>query len=213
MANKIDDAIKKIEEKYALTDDASTDNLGAQDEKTIIADAPEATPTTPEVEDKSIEIDAEIKAQETAPAIPDFDWEGEFKQLEALLKAPVTDPEPVKEPEVELPEDLKEVEQADYKELLKMEMQKRIAAEKDARERQATAKHLETINDKTSDKHFTFMEKLKDMEVELRRAKASASPEKIAPIAQSFLLWKESPTPIYKYRFLKSILDLAETET
>lgn len=216
MSTKIDQVIKKLEEQEAATAASTDTNIG--DQGVATGDTVAATAETPEAIATSVEVDISASAdasnaQDVAPAIPDFDREGEFQQLKDILNAPVIDPEPVKESEVELPEELKEVEQSDYKELLREEMKKRIAAEKDAREWQATAKHLETINEKTSDKHFTFVEKLKDLESELRRAKSAAAPEKIAPVGQSYVLWQESQTPVHRYRFLKQVLDLAEEVT
>ena len=125
----------------------------------------------------------------------------EAKPEEAELK-----PDPVDEP-------LTEEENQNYKKMFDQEVERRVAAEGEARNAVAEAKYRKTMLEKEGDKYYWTIDKQKELEAELRVAKAAQMPEQIAPLWQSYLLWEETKTPTHKRRAIKDALTLVENMT
>ena len=71
----------------------------------------------------------------------------------------------------------------------------------------------ESMLEKEGDKYYWTIDKQKELEAELRSAKAAQMPEQIAPLWQSYLLWEETKTPTHKWRAIKDALTLVENMT
>lgn len=115
-------------------------------------------------------------------------------------------PDPVDEP-------LTEEENQNYKKMFDQEVERRVAAEGEARNAVAEAKYRKTMLEKEGDKYYWTIDKQKELEAELRVAKAAQMPEEIAPLWQSYLLWQETKTPTHKWRAIKDALTLVEAMT
>lgn len=160
----------------------------------------------------------EVMPQETVDNAPSaepqendqskFDWESAINEVESLLKEPtnIKEEKPVEEV-TPTPE-----EQELFKSKYEEELGKRIAIQSEKAELEAMVKYQQSLLDKQSDKHLTIIEKQKDLEAELRRAKSTQTPEVISPLAQAYQLYKESGTPVHKYRFLNTALELLQNE-
>lgn len=115
-------------------------------------------------------------------------------------------PDPVDEP-------LSEEENQNFKKLFDQEVERRVAAEGEARNAAAEAKYRKTMLEKEGDKYYWTIDKQKELEAELRSARAAQMPEQIAPLWQSYLLWEETKTPTHKRRAIKDALTLVENMT
>ena len=115
-------------------------------------------------------------------------------------------PDPVDEP-------LTEEENQNYKKMFDQEVERRVAAEGEARNAVAEAKYRKTMLEKEGDKYYWTIDKQKELEAELRVARAAQMPEEIAPLWQSYLLWQETKTPTHKWRAIKDALTLVEAMT
>ena len=131
----------------------------------------------------------------------DVNAKQEQKPEEAELK-----PDPVDEP-------LTKEENQNYKKMFDQEVERRVAAEGEARNAVAEAKYRKTMLEKEGDKYYWTIDKQKELEAELRSAKAAQMPEQIAPLWQSYLLWEETKTPTHKWRAIKDALTLVENMT
>lgn len=115
-------------------------------------------------------------------------------------------PDPVDEP-------LTEEENQNYKKMFDQEVERRVAAEGEARNAAAEAKYRKTMLEKEGDKYYWTIDKQKELEAELRSARAAQMPEQIAPLWQSYLLWEETKIPTHKRRAIKDALTLVENMT
>ena len=116
------------------------------------------------------------------------------------------EPNPVDEP-------LTEEENQNYKKMFDQEVERRVAAEGEARNAVAEAKYRKTMLEKEGDKYYSNIDKQKELEAELRVARAAQMPDQIAPLWQSYLLWEETKTPTHKWRAIKDALTLVENMT
>lgn len=116
------------------------------------------------------------------------------------------EPNPVDEP-------LTEEENQNYKKLYDQEVERRVAAEGEARNAVAESKYRKTMLEKEGDKYYWTIDKQKELEAELRVARAAQMPDQIAPLWQSYLLWEETKTPTHKWRAIKDALTLVENMT
>lgn len=146
-------------------------------------------PAAAEITAPEVSAPAEIDTPETAePAIeeqPSDDFDKQFAELEALLSADQAPAQsnPVdsgQEPEKEEP--LTDEQNQNFKKLHDSEIERRIAAEGEARQAAAEAKYRKTMFEKEGDKYYSNIDKQKELEAELRLAKAAATPEAIAPL-------------------------------
>lgn len=137
-----------------------------------------------------------------------FDWENAINEVESLLKEPtnIREEKPVEEA-APTPE-----EQELFKTKYEEELGKRVAIQSEKAELEAMVKYQQSLLDKQSDKHLTIIERQKDLESELRRAKSTQTPEAVSPLSQAYQLYKESGTPVHKYRFLNAALELLQNE-
>lgn len=145
-------------------------------------------------------------------------FDKEFAELAALVGYDVNakadtkteevlaEPDPVDEP-------LSEEENQNFKKLFDQEVERRVAAEGEARNAVAEAKYRKTMLEKEGDKRYADIDKQKELEAELRIAKAAQMPDQIAPLWQSYLLWEETKTPTHKWRAIKDALTLVENMT
>lgn len=225
---KMDRALEILEAQakaLGIGGDLNTSDDAAQI-PTTIETAPEGgadagvVPAAVEVQAPTESIPPKIDTPETAePATeeqPSDDFDKQFAELEALLKedqAPaVSDPvDAGEEPKKEEP--LTEEQDQNFKKLHDAEIERRIAAEGEARQAAAEAKYRKNMFEKEGEKKYENIDKQKELEAELRIAKAAATPEAIAPLWQSYLVWKESGTPVHKYRAIKDALSLVEEMT
>ena len=84
-------------------------------------------------------------------------------------------PDPVDEP-------LTDEENQNYKKMFDQEVERRIAAEGEARNATAEAKYRKTMLEKEGDKYYSNIDKQKELEAELRVANAARMPDEIAPL-------------------------------
>ena len=110
-------------------------------------------------------------------------------------------------------EPLTEEENQNYKKMFDQEVERRIAAEGEARNAAAEAKYRKNMLEKEGDKYYSNIDKQKELEAELRVANAAKMPDQIAPLWQSYLLWEETKTPTHKWRAIKDALTLVENMT
>lgn len=149
--------------------------------------------------------------------IPD-NFDKEFAELAALVgydpNAKYEDESEKDAPKsVPVDEPLTSEENQNYKKMFDQEVERRIAAEGEARNATAEAKYRKTMLEKEGDKRYADIDKQKELEAELRSARAAQMPEQIAPLWQSYLLWEETKTPMHKRRAIKDALTLVENMT
>lgn len=77
---------------------------------------------------------------------------------------------------------LTEEENQNYKKLLDQEVERRIAAEGEARNAAAEVKYRKNMLEKEGDKYYSNIDKQKELEAELRIANAAKMPDQIAPL-------------------------------
>lgn len=181
---------------------------------TVEADAGEqptmdSDPST--LPEKSSEAEAPVESESDT-------FDKDFAELAALVGYDVNatadtnteksaaEPDPVDEP-------LTEEENQNFKKLLDQEIERRVTAEGEARNAAAEAKYRKTMLEKEGDKYYSNIDKQKELEAELRIANAAKMPDQIAPLWQSYLLWKETQTPTHKRRAIKDALTLVEEMT
>lgn len=144
-------------------------------------------PQEPQVQEVPQDIPeaAEPQVSESAPS-DDFDTQ--FAELEALLKADAQAPAT---PQAEVPVDAAtstetkesvEINDQNYQQLFDQEVERRIALEGEARQAAAEAKYRKNMFEKEGDKYYSHIDKQKELEAELRIAQAAAMPEQIAPL-------------------------------
>lgn len=110
-------------------------------------------------------------------------------------------------------EPLSEDEQENYRKLYEAEVAKRIELQWKNSELEALTKYQQNMLDKQGDKQLDIIDKQKEMEIELRRAQSSQTPEEIIPLSQSYQIYQENKTPIHKYRLINQALDLVQKVT
>ena len=194
----IDKAISKIEAEAVSTEAPASETLPLGDVGT------ETTAQSPEVDTTS----TEEAVVDTAPEAEAFDWEKEIASIEEMLKAPVQIKEQA--PQEETPS---EQEQELFRQKYEDELSKRIALQSEKSELEAMVKYQQTLLDKQSDKHLTIIDKQKDLEAELRRAKLAATPDEITPLAQSYVLFKENNAPVHKNRVIVKAIEFIQNIT
>lgn len=159
-------------------------------------------------------------------------WEELQKQLSGQQKADTTEVEEEKPvetkvdraqrlqesinsvtPEEKKEEPLSEEEQENYRKLYESEVSKRIEIQWKNSELEALVKYQQNMLDKQGDKQLDIIDKQKEMEIELRRAQSSQTPEEIIPLSQSYQIYQENKTPIHKYRLINQALDLVQKVT
>ena len=145
-------------------------------------------------------------------------FEKDFAELAALVGYDVnasasTEPEKAELKPDPVDEPLSEEENQNYKKMFDQEVERRVAAEGEARNAAAEAKYRETMLEKEGDKYYSNIDKQKELEAELRIANAAKMPDQIAPLWQSYLLWEETKTPTHKWRAIKDALTLVENMT
>ena len=144
-------------------------------------------------------------------------FDKDFAELAALVgydpNTRETKPEEAEQQPDPVDEPLTEEENQNYKKMFDQEVERRIAAEGEARNATAEAKYRKTMLEKEGDKYYWTIDKQKELEAELRIAKAAQMPEQIAPLWQSYLLWEETKTPTHKRRAIKDALTLVENMT
>ena len=127
---------------------------------------------------------------ETKPAepateeIPSDDFDKQFAELEALINAK---PEPeaaadVSVDEAKKPEPISDEDMKNYQKLYDSEVEKRIAAEGEARQAAAELTHRKSLFEKEGNKKYEIIDKQRELEAELRIAQAAAMPETLAPL-------------------------------
>lgn len=182
------------------------------------------TQQQPAVADQQTDLPAEV---ETTPAVEETSVEDSFdKDYEELLQLvsnnPTSVPEgevPKEEATVESPEgemprgDSKPADEFDYKSLYETETEKRISFESEARQRELEAKYWREKFENEWDKYYSNIDRVKELESELRVANTKVAPEAVAPIVSSYNTWKETQSEAHKYVLLKDIMSLAEEIT
>ena len=132
----------------------------------------------PEKSDNAAEVPAQTESDT---------FDKDFAELAALVgydvnAKPETEsetaelkPDPVDEP-------LTEEENQNYKKMFDQEVERRVAAEGEARNAAAEAKYRKTMLEKEGDKYYSNIDKQKELEAELRIANAARMPDQIAPL-------------------------------
>ena len=133
-------------------------------------------------------------------ALVGYDPNGQKTEQAAAESSPVNEP-------------LSDEENQNYKKLYDQEVERRIAAEGEARNATAEVKYRKNMLEKEGDKYYSNIDKQKELEAELRIANAARMPDQIAPLWQSYLLWEETKTPTHKRRAIKDALTLVENMT
>ena len=202
---------------------ATTNETTVSDtEAPVVATAPVDTQTEGAWDVTDLNVDQLPEKSDNAtedPSQQESDsFDKDFAELAALVGYDVNSKER-QEPEKTEPqpdpvdEPLTEEENQNYKKLLDQEVERRVAAEGEARNAAAEAKYRKTMLEKEGDKYYWTIDKQKELEAELRSAKAAQMPEQIAPLWQSYLLWEETKTPTHKWRAIKDALTLVENMT
>lgn len=180
----------------------------------------ENTEGTEEVTDLNVdqlpeknEVAAEVHAQTESDS-----FEKDFEELAKMIWYDVDSKTYNKSEEAEqksdpVDEPLTEEENQNYKKMFDQEVERRIAAEGEARNAAAEVKYRKNMFEKEGDRYYWTIDKQKELEAELRSAKAAQMPEQIAPLWQSYLLWEETKTPTHKWRAIKDALTLVENMT
>lgn len=195
---------------------ATTETTTSDVEASLTAPAAE-----PAGEQVSMDVDPENLPEKSdaaeTPAEGESDtFDKDFAELAALVGYDVnstTKTEPAEQPASPVDEPLSEEENQNFKKLYDQEVERRLAAEGEARNAAAEAKYRKTTLEKEGDKYYSNIDKQKELEAELRIANAAKMPEQIAPLWQSYLLWEETKTPTHKRRAIKDALTLVENMT
>lgn len=191
---KIDEIIEKTME--AESSDNNSTSVGTEGLGTVV-----------EAENLNAQVPEEI-TETVITEGTEADFEALIREIEEELKAPVHVREEV--PVEEVPT---EEENTIFRTKYEDELSKRIAIQSEKAELEAMVKYQQSLLDKQSDKHLSIIDKQKDLEAELRRAKSAQVPEELTNLVQSFLLYREHNTPVHKYRFLNNLLGLSQNET
>ncbi len=114
-------------------------------------------------------------------------FEKDFAELAALVGYDVnasasTEPEKAELKPDPVDEPLSEEENQNYKKMFDQEVERRVAAEGEARNAAAEAKYRKTMLEKEGDKYYSNIDKQKELEAELRIANAAKMPDQIAPL-------------------------------
>jgi len=202
--------------------EATTNETTVSDtEAPVVATAPvdNSTEGTETVTDLNVDQLPEKSDATEAPNQTESDsFDKDFAELAALVGYDVNAKQEQKPEEAELKPDpvdepLTEEENQNYKKLYDQEVERRVVAEGEARNAVAESKYRKTMLEKEGDKYYWTIDKQKELEAELRSAKAAQMPEQIAPLWQSYLLWEETKTPTHKWRAIKDALTLVENMT
>ena len=144
----------------------------------------------------------EVNEQQVEPKVD------RAQRLQESMNNPV---QPTQEEKKDEP--LSEDEQENYRKLYEAEVAKRIELQWKNSELEALTKYQQNMLDKQGDKQLDIIDKQKEMEIELRRAQSSQTPEEIIPLSQSYQIYQENKTPIHKYRLINQALDLVQKVT
>lgn len=144
----------------------------------------------------------EVNEQQVEPKVD------RAQRLQESINNPV---QPAQEEKKDEP--LSEDEQENYRKLYEAEVAKRIELQWKNSELEALTKYQQNMLDKQGDKQLDIIDKQKEMEIELRRAQSSQTPEEIIPLSQSYQIYQENKTPIHKYRLINQALDLVQKVT
>jgi len=165
-----------------------------------------------ELPEKSDNVAEDLTQQESDT------FEKDFAELAAMVGYDVNSQNQQESNKAELQSDpvdepLSEEENQNYKKMFDQEVERRLVAEGEARNAAAEAKYRKTMLEKEGDKYYSNIDKQKELEAELRVARAAQMPDQIAPLWQSYLLWEETKTPTHKWRAIKDALTLVENMT
>ena len=195
--------------------------------ETTVSDTEVPTVTSTEVDTGTeqvtdLNVDQLPEKSDNAAEVPtqteSDSFDKDFAELAALVGYDInanaeTKPEEAEQKSDPVDEPLTDEENQNYKKMFDQEVERRVAAEGEARNAAAEAKYRKTMLEKESDKHYWDIDKQKELEAELRVAKAAQMPDQIAPLWQSYLLWEETKTPTHKRRAIKDALTLVENMT
>ena len=192
--------------------------------ETAVSDTEVPAVTTTEGTDQVTDLNVDQLPEKSdnateSPAQTESDsFDKDFAELAALVgydvnAKPETKPEDVEPQPDPVDEPLTEEENQNYKKMFDQEVERRVAAEGEARNAVAEAKYRKTMLEKEGDKYYSNIDKQKELEAELRVARAAQMPDQIAPLWQSYLLWEETKTPTHKRRAIKDALTLVENMT
>lgn len=226
---KLDRVLELLEaqaqEKAVATDNLGNEGMEPTSEPTAQIPATNEA-TTSEVEAPAQTDAGQVTMDSNPEDLPEKSTEAEvdqtssdtfdkdFEELAAMVGYDVNKQEPTAEQQSDpVDEPLSEEENQNYKKLLDQEVERRIAAEGEARNAAAEAKYRKNMLEKEGDKYYSNIDKQKELEAELRVANAAKMPDQIAPLWQSYLLWEETKTPTHKWRAIKDALTLVENMT
>jgi hypothetical protein len=203
------DRVLELLEAQAQKSAVSTDNMG-NDGQPNTSEATDQIPATTETTTSDVETPAAVTLPEAdagqqvtmdsnpedlpeksleaeAPSQTESDsFDKDFAELAAMVGYDVSSkseqeseaaqqPDPVDEP-------LSDEENQNYKKMFDQEVERRVAAEGEARNAAAEAKYRKTMLEKEGDKYYSNIDKQKELEAELRVANASKMPDQIAPL-------------------------------
>jgi len=114
-------------------------------------------------------------------------FEKDFAELAAMVGYDVNSQNQQESNKAELQSDpvdepLSEEENQNYKKMFDQEVERRLVAEGEARNAAAEAKYRKTMLEKEGDKYYSNIDKQKELEAELRVARAAQMPDQIAPL-------------------------------
>lgn len=106
-----------------------------------------------------------------------------------------------------------EVDTTNYKELYEQERQKNLLLEWEKKDLTWQATYFKNSLDKEWEKQRELMDKIKDLEAELRTVNAKSIPEQFVPLTQTYNLRQETKIPAHKWRAVKEALTVVENLT
>lgn len=201
-------------QETAPVDVAPQMNEAVTSEASMILNAWMDTVSVPvEQAEENTSVDSSITGQDTTQSQSD-DFENQFKELSAMFSTPATKVEEAVQPQSVEPEvQSSPVEDIDYKSMYEKELERRIELEWENRNANTELKFLKNTLDREGDKSSWMIDKMKELEAELRVANAARTPEQIAPLGQSYLLREETKAPNHKWRAVRDALTLVENLT
>ena len=195
------DRVLELLEAQAQEKAVATDTLGNEGMEQPTSEPTAQIPTTNETTTSEVEAPAQADAGQVTmdsnpEDLPEKSTEAEvnqtensdtfdkdFEELAAMVGYDVNKQEPTAELQSDpVDEPLTEEENQNYKKMFDQEVERRIAAEGEARNAAAEAKYRKNMLEKEGDKYYSNIDKQKELEAELRVANAAKMPDQIAPL-------------------------------